>query len=78
MFAAALLKAGAAAAERRDVLTDPTPWWHTLALGWVGMARAILDDRGEGSSGWRALFWKKLEAEPPEFLYAFYARWAER
>lgn len=55
---------------------DPEePWWESDIQAWIARARAILADGSRCSEGWRALFWRKLEREPPAFLYRFFEEW---
>jgi hypothetical protein len=39
------------------------------------MAKAIRAGVGKTADGWRTLFERKLEREPPDFLYRFHSEW---
>ncbi len=52
------------------------PWWATSIRSWIAMAQAILGASGKVADGWRSVFERKLEREPPGFLYKFYEEWA--
>lgn len=56
-------------------LSEDEPWWATGVRTWIAMAQAIRQAPGRTAAGWRALFERKLERDPPDFLYRFYAEW---
>lgn len=58
-------------------LDSEEPWWLTEARAWGARVRAILEGVGPAATAWRALLLRRLESEPPTFVYAFYEEWRD-
>ncbi|HLH80513.1 MAG TPA: hypothetical protein VKV29_09560 [Chthonomonas sp.] len=51
------------------------PWWLTAAKDWGARVKAVMEGQGPAAAAWRALLLRRLEQEPPHFVYRFYEEW---